>query len=222
MAQAVKIQKIEPLTHNVLQIILDRPEGISYKPGQACDVSINKDGWRDEVHPFTFVSLEENGEIIEFNIKTYPERNGVTNKLCSLEPGDELLIGDVFGAIQYKGEGMFLAGGAGVTPFVAIFNMLERDNKVGHNTLLFGNKTENDIILKDKFKNVVGDNFINVLSEESAEGYEHGYIDADLIKKYDKDDLKYYYVCGPEPMVESVVNDLKSIGIKEDQIVTEE
>lgn len=50
---------------------------------------------------------------------------GVTNELLSLKAGDNLIVNDIFGAIHYKGEGTFIAGGAGVTPFISIFRDLK-------------------------------------------------------------------------------------------------
>jgi ferredoxin-NADP reductase len=52
------------------------------------------------------------------------------------------------GRIEYKGEGVFIAGGAGVTPFIAILRQLQAENKIANNKLIFTNKTANDIILK--------------------------------------------------------------------------
>src|ERR1035437_1438822 len=120
----VKIQSIEFITHNVLKIIMDRPPHYNFTPGQATDVTINKPGWKRKKNPFTFTSLPEN-EFLEFNIKTYPERKGVTNELLKLKAGDELILHEVFGAITYKGQGVFIAGGAGITPFVSIFRFLK-------------------------------------------------------------------------------------------------
>jgi predicted ferric reductase len=45
-------------------------------------------------------------------------------KIRKLKHGDELIIRDVWGAIEYKGE-VFIAGGAGVTPFIAILRQLQ-------------------------------------------------------------------------------------------------
>ncbi|RYG27457.1 MAG: flavodoxin reductase, partial [Chitinophagaceae bacterium] len=140
MSHKVKIRSIENLTHDVLRIVAEKPAVLNYQPGQAVDVSINKPGWESELRPFTFTSLPEEDHI-EFSIKTYPDHNGVTAQLLTLKPGDELIIGDVFGDINYKGEGMFIAGGAGVTPFIAIFKSLEKEKKIGNNQLLFANKT---------------------------------------------------------------------------------
>jgi predicted ferric reductase len=51
-------------------------------------------------------------------------------KIRKLKHGDELIIRDVWGAIEYKGEGVFIAGGAGVTPFIAILRQLQADDKL--------------------------------------------------------------------------------------------
>jgi len=37
---------------------------------------------------------------------------------------------DVFGAIGFQGKGTFLAGGAGVSPFIAIFKWLDHRDKI--------------------------------------------------------------------------------------------
>jgi predicted ferric reductase len=39
-------------------------------------------------------------------------------------------------AIEYKGEGVFIAGGAGVTPFIAIFRKLRADDQIANNKLI--------------------------------------------------------------------------------------
>lgn len=119
------------------------------------------------------------------------------------------------------GEGIFIAGGAGVTPFITILKQLEKENKIGNNKLIFANKTKADIILEDKFHKLLGDNFINILSEEKIADYEHGFISAELIKKYTNEYAKYFYLCGPEPMMQAVEKHLFSLGIADRFIVKE-
>ncbi|WP_367914521.1 FAD-binding oxidoreductase [Leadbetterella sp. DM7] len=218
--ERVKIITINHLTPDVLKIVAEKPEAIHYQPGQAVDISINKKGWEQELRAFTFTSLPDD-EYIEFTIKTYPAHNGVTQQLLSLNKGDELFIHDVFGDITYKGEGIFIAGGAGVTPFIPILKQLEKENKTGNNKLIFANKTKADIILEDKFCQLLGDNFINILSNEKVANYEYGYISADLIKKHISERTEYFYLCGPEPMMQAVERHLSSLGIAEGFIVKE-
>jgi ferredoxin-NADP reductase len=220
MTQTIKILSVGHLTHDVLQLVTEKPSDLNFMVGQAVDISLPKQGWEQELRAFTFTSLPED-EHIEFVIKTYPAHNGVTQQLLSSTKGDELLIHDVFGDIRYKGEGIFIAGGAGVTPFIAILKQLEKNNQVGKNKLLFANKTKADIILEDKFQILLGDNFINVLSDEERTGYKHGYITTDLIKKHTDDQTKYFYLCGSEPMMQAVEKQLSSLGISDEFIVKE-
>ncbi len=218
--QRVKILAIEHLTHDVLKIVVEKPTTIDYQPGQAVDISISKQNWEEELRAFTFTSLPDD-EYIEFTIKTYPSHNGVTAQLLSLNKGDELLIHDVFGDITYKGEGVFIAGGAGVTPFISILKQLEKENRIGNNKVIFANKTKADIILEDKFRQLLGDNFINILSDENIANYEYGFISADLIKKHTDEHSQYFYLCGPEPMMQAVEKHLSSLGISESFIIKE-
>ena len=220
MATITKIKSIEHLTHDVLRVVLNKPEGLTYIPGQAADIALNKPDWNEKKNCFTFTSLPEDDHI-EFTIKTYPEHHGMTNELLSAQPGDEVIIYDSFGDIYFKGQGIFIAGGAGVTPFIAILKNLQKQNKLEGNKLIFANKGKADIILEDYFDSMLDKDFINVLSNEDLDGYEHGYISPELIKKYSEDNLKYYYLCGPPPMMEAVEGHLASLGVSEDFIVKE-
>ena len=110
MSHLVKIKSIEHVTHDVLHLQLEKPSDISYTPGQAVDISINKPDWEKVKSCFTFTSLPEDNDI-EFTIKTYPQRDRVTNQLLQAKAGDEVFIYKPFGDIKYKGEGIFLAGG---------------------------------------------------------------------------------------------------------------
>lgn len=220
MEQSVKIISIEHLTPNVLKLVAEKPAELNFQPGQAVDLSINKPGWEQQMRAFSLTSLPHD-EYVEFIIKTYPFHRGVTNQLLSLVAGDELIIGDVFGDIVYKGEGIFIAGGSGITPFISILKKLEKENLVGNNKLLFANKTKSDIILEGKLKKLLGSNFINILSEENLAGYEHGYITAELIKMQTNGHSQYFYLCGPPPMMHTVEKILKNLEISDDYIVKE-
>lgn len=219
MEHIVKIKSIAHLTPDVLQIVTEKPEHYSFEPGQATDVSIHKAGWENELRAFTFTSLPVDNQI-EFTIKTYPSHNGLTNQLLQLQKGDELILHDVFGDIAYKGEGLFIAGGAGITPFLAIIRQLNVKNELGNNKLIFANKTKADIIHKQTFDRLLGDHFINVLSTEQINGYEHGHITAALLKEHIMLN-RPIYLCGPPPMMEAVEKILSEFKIDKKLIVKE-
>src|SRR5574340_645974 len=177
----VKILSAEPVTHNVKRFKLTRPQGYTFVPGQATEVAINLPRWKGERRPFTFTSLNDWNEL-EFTIKIYSDHDGVTNQLAKLQAGDELILHDIWGTIHYKGEGVFIAGGAGVTPFIAVLRQLQKEGKLGNNKLIFSNRTSKDIILKEEFEKMLGDNFINTLTDEQTSKYDHRQIDVDYLK----------------------------------------
>jgi len=216
----VKIKSIGKATHDVLRIVLTRPPDYSFTPGQATEIAINKQGWIEERRPFTFTSLPDN-DFLEFTIKTYPVRKSVTNELLQLKVDDELILHDVFGAITYKAEGVFIAGGAGVTPFISIFRHLTAKKKIGSNTLLFANKTRADIINETEFRSILGSAFVNILSDEKVEGYSHGMITETFLKSNVTNFNQQFYVCGPPPMMDAVLGQLSKLGVGENAVTVE-
>lgn len=216
----VKILSTENVTHDVKRFEVEKPRGYAFIPGQATEVTINKAGWQDKRNPFTFTSLNE-WDHLEFTIKIYDQYDGVTHQLGLLKPGDELILHDVWGAIQYKGAGVFIAGGAGITPFIAIFRQLYKEDQIGSNQLFFSNKTAADIILKEEFTKMLGQNFINTLTQEKVPGYDHRRIDEAYLKDRIGDFNQHFYICGPDLMVQEVQQALKNLGSPESVITVE-
>ncbi len=217
----VNIKSIEKVTHDTLRIITEKPENYNFKPGQATMVAIDREGWKDEKRPFTFTSLPEDDHI-EFIIKTYPEHDGATDKLLDVKTGEYLILFDIFGTIVYKGEGVFIAGGAGVTPFIAILKDLYKKGQIGNNKLIFANKTKDDIILREDFEKMLGDNFINILSDEKTQEYSHGFVNEEFLRKNIEDVNKYFYICGPPPMLNKLQEYLAVLNVDKKFIVKEE
>ncbi len=227
MAKTVKILSIEKVTHDVKRFILEKPEGYKYIPGQATDVAINRPEWKEKAHPFTFTSLNEDPDL-EFTIKgyprsMYPEHKGMTEALHKLKVGDEFIIDDSWGTINYKGPGVFIAGGAGITPFIAIFRDLRNKKVLSGNKLIFSSKTKADVILEEELREMFPpDDLILTLTKEKAYGYEYGRVTNDFVKKYINDFSKHVYICGPKAMVSDLKSILAGLGVSSDSVVFEE
>lgn len=224
MSYTVGIKSIEQITHDVKQFTYEKPGGYTFTPGQATEVSINKEGWKDEKRPFTFTSLNEDPNL-QFTIKIYEDHDGVTNQIGKLKVGDEFIIDDPWGTIQYKGAGVFLAGGAGVTPFIAILRQLHKDDELEGNKLIFSNKTAKDVILRGEFERMLGDDFISVLAEEEGKGkdiFQGGFIDKKFLEEQIDDFDQPFYVCGPPAFTDNMMKYLKELGADPDSLVFEE
>jgi len=216
----VHITEIINRTHNVRSYRVNKPNGFAFTPGQATDLSIKKTGWENEKRPFTFTCLPEDN-YLEFTIKSYDDHDGVTHQLRSVKEGDEFEISDAWGAIAYKGEGIFIAGGAGVTPFISIFRDLHKKKITGDNKLFFSNKTEKDIILKEEFENLLGKNFINIITSQPQTKYLKGRIDQGFLRKNIHDFSRHFYVCGPDPFNLAILKYLEELGAQADSLVFE-
>lgn len=216
----VKILSITEVTHDVKSFRLEKPAGYSFTPGQATEVSVNKPEWEEERRPFTFTSLTDE-TTLEFTIKRYADHNGVTNQIHQLVPGDELILRDVWGAIGYKGPGYFIAGGAGITPFLAILRQLKKDGRASGNVLYFSNKTAFDVILEEELFGILGADAHFILTKTDTPGYEHGYINKAFLDLNIKDHHKHFYVCGPDKMISDVNGALEQMGVQPDAVVFE-
>lgn len=220
MEHTVKILKINQITHDVKEFVTEKPAGYSFRPGQATLVSINKPEMKDEKRPFTFTSLNDDTHL-EFVIKIYRQHNGVTEVLDNLEVGDELILNSPWGAIQYKGPGYFIAGGAGITPFIAIFRDLYRRGQIDDNVLFFSNKTSKDIILEKELLDILDSNVIFTLTDEENRHYYQEWIDENFLREHVKDFSKPFYLCGPPEMTEQLKTTLEKLGASPDALIFE-
>jgi ferredoxin-NADP reductase len=216
----VRIRSIKDVTHDTISIATDKPDNYNFKPGQATWIALDRDGWRNKKRPFTFTSLPEDDHI-EFIIKTYPEHDGTTDKLLDVREGETLILFDIFGTIVYRGEGVFIAGGAGITPFISILRDLHKKGETGNNKLIFANKTKKDIMLRNDFEHMLGDNFLNILSEEKTDEFAYGFVTADFLKEHVEDFSKYFYICGPPVMIRKLEQYLAALNVDKKLIIKE-
>ena len=211
----------ECVTHDVQRFILTKPDGVDFEPGQAVELAIDTPAWRDEGRPFTPTSLRQDG-VLEFTVKRYVEHDGVTKALHELEPGARLQMSDPFGAIGYRGPGVFIAGGAGLTPMIAILRDLARHGDLSGHTLMFSNKTPADIMLEHELRHLLGDRCILTCTQSDDPGYDRGRIDKQLIEAHVADFDQHFYVCGPPGFTESVSEALSELGADSERLVFEQ
>ncbi|NEU07009.1 flavodoxin reductase [Flavihumibacter sp. R14] len=217
----VKVLKTEMLTHNVKHFTVEKPAGYTFVSGQATDVSINTASLRNELRPFTFTSINSSA-FLEFIIKIYKGHQGITELLEQINPGDELVLHEVFGTITYKGPGLFIAGGAGITPFISILRQLRSERKLAGNSLLFGNRTVADLFLHQELKGMLGYNYWDILEKSDDSSIPGRLIDRKLLSEHVNRGNEFYYVCGPETFTAIMVDHLKNLGIAKSRIIIEE
>lgn len=221
MDHKITLLMSEFVTRDVKRFIMTRPDSFVFEPGQGVELAIDHPDWKDEARPFTPTSLEDD-RVLEFTIKGYPEREGVTKALHELRPGTTLLMSEPFGTIRYRGKGWFVAGGAGVTPFIAILRRLARDGSLDGHGLLFSNRTPADVICEKEFRYLLGERCVLTCTEETAPGYEGRLIDRDFLAEHIDDFGQHFYVCGPPKFNEAINEALEDLGAEPDLLVFEQ
>lgn len=221
MHESVRIMNIQQVTHNVRRYVLERPPGFHFVPGQATELSIDAPGYKDRKRPFTFTGLAD-WDYLEFTIKSYLDHDGVTKALWHLSAGDRLILREPWGTITYKEPGTFIAGGAGVTPFIAILRHLREKGELAGNRLIVSNRTAADIILRDEFEAMDGLEVLwTVTDDPHADDLLHARIDEAFLRRHVHDISQAFYLCGPDEMVKDLRDALEGLGATTEALVWE-
>ncbi len=137
--------------------------------------------------------------------------------LKSLKPGDTIEISDCDGDFivsDARKEYVFMAGGIGITPFRSILKQAAHEGKRLRVTLLYANRKSVAAYKKE----------LDVMAKQNPNLTIHYLfspqrIDRETIKEFVPDLKKpFFYVSGPEPMVESIGHILQEIGVPKNRI----
>ncbi len=220
MPYRAELTEIAPLNDTVIRIRTTRPEGFSFRPGQYCDLAIDRPGFQDETRPFSFTGTPDESSL-EFVVRVHRSHRGVTAELRNLEPGSGLLLDEPEGTISYRGPGCFIAGGTGITPFLSIFRTHGGEADFATSSLLFCNKTESDHFLVDELAALFGSRVRFLVTHEPSQRFESGFIDIDLLRGC-ADPASLFSVCGPDEMVKEVTTGLAALGVPDQNIIIEQ
>ncbi len=176
---------------------------------------------------YTPVSNNADRGVLELVIKVYPDGKLTNNYLANLAVGDEVLFRGPKGAMRYtpglaKKVGM-VAGGTGITPmFQVIRAICEDDRDLTQVSLIYANKTEQDILLRkelDTFARRYPKQFkvYYLLDQPPADwAYGTGYCTQELIEEKLPSaaaDTKMM-LCGPPGMVNAAKNAMVNLGFE--------
>ncbi|KUI53175.1 NADH-cytochrome b5 reductase 1 [Cytospora mali] len=152
----------EVIAPNVFRLVfeLPTPDTVLGLPiGQHVSIKTTIDGATVQ-RSYTPTSNNSDKGILELVIKAYPDGLLTGKHLAHLSLGDEVLFRGPKGAMRYK-RGLckkigMLAGGTGITPmFQVIRAICEDDRDTTEVSLIFANRTEADILLREQLESYV-------------------------------------------------------------------
>lgn len=224
-----KIIEIVDQTPTVKSFRFERPQGFEFKAGQFCNIAY-PDRCVAGRRSYSFSNSAADEKFFELTIK---EHGDFTQKMFTLEPGVEFEVkgplGNVFCFDENTADDIvFLAGGVGVTPFMSALQYADFKGMKNELVLLFSNKTEDEIIAKDRLNEYAERNenitVVHTLTRDENWQGEKGRINEEMIKKYVKKDVSHYkyFICGPGQLIESMKELLKSMSVPEEKIIIED
>ena len=221
------VLEIIPRTYNVTSFRFPRPAALNYTAGQFFFITIKADGKELNKH-FSFSSSPTEKTHIEFTKKL--SDSDFSAALKGLKAGDWARIEAPYGKFTFEGEHQkigLLAGGIGITPFKSVCQYctdMRLDTKV---TLLYGNRTENDIAFRKELEALQRQNknlkVVFTLNEADS-GWKGatGLITTEMIKKEIPDYREtMFYTCGPPKMVEIMEKLVEQLGLSKTQLKRE-
>lgn len=111
-----------------------------------------------------------------------------------------------------------LAGGSGITPFFSMAEAIADGIEDFELTILYGSRTAEGILLREELDAVAARSggrvkVVHVLSDEEREGYEHGFLTAELVKKYAPEGDYSVFMCGPQAMYDYEERELQKLSL---------
>ena len=111
-----------------------------------------------------------------------------------------------------------IAGGSGITPFRSLAKAIADGDEDAELILLYGSRTLKDAVFQEEFKELEKKcpkfKLVNVLSHEEVEGFEKGFITAELIEKYAPAGDYSIFLCGPQAMYEFADKEIATLNLR--------
>ncbi len=232
----LKIKEVRQVAKDTVNLIFEKPtKAFNYKPGQFITIIEKVNGKKVR----RAYSLCSSPYLDEHPIVTVKR---VTGGVMSNHINDEFAVGQLIEVMEPMGlfttdfdesktrNAVFFGGGSGITPLYSIMRSMLAKEPNCQVTLIYGNQNEEYIIFKKELEELdqQHENFtlLHVLEESEDKSTKHkGKPTHEMVTSISSelgvDQNTEFFVCGPEGMMEVVVDGLKKAGMEDHQIKME-
>jgi len=203
----------------------DRP--FAFRAGQYLQITLphfpgDGRGWRRYLTAAS--SPTETDVMVAVKMPEKPSR--FKRALSSLPLGGQITAtgpaGDFVLPKEQSKKLVFIAGGIGVTPFRSMVKYLADEKQERDVHLLYAVESSEDLSFTDIFELTPGVKTTYLVKKSmnsSLPSNEVGQIDKEKVSRLVPDwSSRWFYVSGPEPMVRSVIRELRSLGVSRHRI----
>ncbi len=193
-----------------------------FSAGQYLSISLNVEG-KTLTRPYSLASSPREALAGEYMLTIKAVEGGIASRyiLDNWTVGTQVTASEPLGVFTYEPLRdakviIGVAGGSGITPFRSLAKAIADGDEDARLILLYGSRTLADAIFQEEFQALEGPKFqlVNVLSHETQEGCEQGFITAQLIKKYAPEGNYSIFLCGPKAMYNFVDKEIETLGIR--------
>lgn len=200
-------------------------DSFTYRAGQFAEYSVFGSG---EV-TFCIASAPTRKGYIEC---TYRAVGRVTETLRSLEPGDTMAVrgpyGNSFPIEEFYGKNLvFVAGGIALPPLrTLIWNCLDQRDKFGDITIVYGARTEGDLVYKRELKEWQERSDVRLVKtvdpggESSTWDGKVGFVPTILEEAAPSAENSIALLCGPPIMIKYTLPVLEKLGFSDEHVYT--
>lgn len=231
----LKVVKVDKENHDTTSIYFTGPAIERFKgreAGQFASIRVFKDGAWTEPHPFT-LSSAPGDETLRMTIK---KSGPFTSAIPELEPGTPIECAGPFGqfchGIDTNQHIIMIAGGVGITPFLSVLRHFKDIGAKNDVVLFWANKTCADAFAApelEAFTKTLHLHVVHVLSRVEEQDrkpapvftnsrpgrvtHEYGRISQELLVRHIVTHDAAFYLCGPPPMQQTVLDELAKCGV---------
>jgi ferredoxin-NADP reductase len=228
MAEITLLRR-EPVAEGTMAFYFEKPDGFVHEAGQNAMFTLIEPREEDAAGPsraFTIASAPHEPELM---IATRMRDSAFKRFLAAAKPGAKLEMEGPLGLMVLHEDAsrpaVFLAGGIGITPFLAMARDAAKRQLPNQITLIYSNRRPQHAAFLAELEGLQGPKFrlVSTMTEAPEWRGEKRLISRELLAEHVPDlQAPVYYFAGPPGMTMAVQGMLKELGVSEDDMRSEE
>ncbi|MBF8808583.1 MAG: FAD-dependent oxidoreductase [Enterococcus lacertideformus] len=223
----VKLIDKKEIAQNTILLTIEKPENFNYLPGQYVELQIEEPKYQtlDLMHRALSIVSHPDEKTLSFAMRY--SNSSYKQSIKELSKGDTVKVfGPMghFGIRNLMNNIVFIVSGIGITPVIPILQELMKIGFKKKVYLIYSNKYEKDLVFDERliqYKKELNFEYLKIFTR-TPNGKR---IDKELIRDKVSDLQKndyYYYIVGSKNFNENIQENLKKLGIQDQNILQDD
>jgi ring-1,2-phenylacetyl-CoA epoxidase subunit PaaE len=234
---SLRVVEVIQETPSTRTFVLASPDGaapaLPYRAGQHLTLLVDVAGTTHR-RCYSFSSSPLAGGLPAITVKRTADGTVSRHLHDRVRAGDTVLALDPIGDFTLDTDAdasrhlVLVAGGVGITPLISLAETVLRAEPASRVTLLCGNRSEEEIVFRRRLASLEGEFRPRLAVRHALDAAPEGWTDLrgpldgeQVLRALGGQAADAYFVCGPEPMMQSVCAALDAAGVPRARIHTE-